>query len=375
MKLTWRTCLTIALAASVPAAAQTPRVVLVVVRAADGDVALPNAEVIDFDTNLRRFTNEAGLARVVIPGSGAQRLRVRQIGFAYLDTAVTASSPDTVTIHLRRVAFALPRVVTLARRDCPTIAPEAEGLAYWALEAIREGAERYISFRSAYPFRIDFERRSVFKPRPGREPGVTVGREASDAKNWGETYKPGGVVSRTALGFSILNLFLQHLGDPVFWEVHCPQHAKVEGPADARVVRLSFEPSQSSRTSDWGGDVLIDSATSVLQRLEFRLRVVDGDQVAPPRLEGYTTFRYPSPFIAIADSTISMWWRTRLQGSEEWGRPDVAQSLSITRIRYLRATPPKGGGTERPRPTLPASPREDPISTPATRERGKQPSS
>jgi hypothetical protein len=313
-----------------------------VVRTEAGNFALPNAEVIESDNGVRHFTSQAGEVRLNVPADRQVNLRVRQIGFAFADFKVQPrAGDDTLTVHLKRIAFALPRVVTITRRECPTLASDVDALGYWALDALREGAERYVSFRTSFPFRVEFDRTSYFKPE-GNEPQRGVrSAETTDGEKWGEAYKPGGVVTDRPMGFSILFLFLQHMAQPVFWEQHCVTNAAVEDGRSSRVVRLSFEPTKLVKESDWSGDVLIDSSTSVLRRIEFRLRVSPRDKVAPPRFEAYTTFRYPSPFIAIPDSTVSMWWRSPANKDGDWGLPDVTQALAVTKLTYRRAAPPK----------------------------------
>jgi hypothetical protein len=64
----------------------------------------------------------------------------------------------------------------------------------------------------------------------------------------------------------------------------------------------------------------------------------------PRRLEGYTTFRSPSPFIVIPDSTVAMWWRRDPADSiDGWTGPDVAQVLQLLDVSYKKAKPPDQG--------------------------------
>jgi hypothetical protein len=86
---------------------------------------------------------------------------------------------------------------------------------------------------------------------------------------------------------------------------------------------------------------MLDSATSQLVRIEFRLVNLDQDK-GLRRLEGYQTFKSPSPFVMIPDTVAAIWW-TR----EAWidprnpDRPDVAQSLRIDSLQYRKAKPPE----------------------------------
>jgi len=61
----------------------------------------------------------------------------------------------------------------------------------------------------------------------------------------------------------------------------------------------------------------------------------------PRRLEGFTTFRSPSPFIVVPDSTVAMWWRREASTyTNGWKGPDVVQLLQLQSVTYRKATPP-----------------------------------
>lgn len=305
---------------------------------------LPNAEVIDLDSGAHRFTNAAGEARVPWPDGGRIRLRVRELGFQFTDRELARSAPDgsvldTVTIALTRVAYILPNVTTSATSQCASDADSAtKAMAVVALGQLRMGAERYEAFRKAYPFRIRQKRRTIrFLPTGvAREVRETEEQESSD--NWGEPYKPGHVLERSAMGFSIPLLFLTSLANPVFWEHHCFAVRGAQSLHDDRVIRLEFAPAHNVTAVDWVGVAFVDSATSVLRRVEFQLAGLRDDDV-PWRLEGYTTFRSPSPLIVIPDSTVAMWWRRDRTIPNAWTGPDVVQLLRLLDVSYKKAKP------------------------------------
>lgn len=268
---------------------------------AEENTPLPNAEVIDRVSGARTFTSTNGIATLRFPASGALSLRIRQLGHAFVDRAVRRAdltrAADTVVVQLRRIPFALPVLTTTADRDCPTVDPSERSMAFWALDQLRESAERYEQFRTAYPFTYSVERRSVTREVPGADPKVFTRRERGFSEDWGERYKRGEILSRTRSGFSAQILFVVALADPAFWEHHCVAGARLEGAADRRQVRLYFAPNPKVRTADWEGEALLDSSTSTLQRVDFKLRQID--EYGPRRLEGFTTFRSPSPYIVF----------------------------------------------------------------------------
>jgi len=334
-------------AAETPAGAHArPQELLVTIRVlAAGDASpLANAELIDRTTGSRAFTRESGEARVRVLVDQSVELRVRQLGFAFVDLTLRHAElrqrADTVVVvRLDRIPFALPTHTTSAARGCPAVDPQVAPLALWALALLREGAERYESFRKAYPFRVEIERRTLDRSRPFPPPAVRATRERAESGSWGERYQPGRVVEVHSLGYSVPILFIATLGDPVFWDHHCVSTAALEGEDGARRVRLQFEPVPHVRASDWEGAALIDSASNMLTRIEFKLRVNQSD--GPRRFEGYTTFKSPSPLIVIPDTTLAMWWRSAPEQGAEWGLPHVAQQVHSARIEFRRAKPPQ----------------------------------
>ena len=340
--------------ASRHAASVTESAVLLVrvVEATSGQ-PLPNAEIIDLDASSHRFTNGDGEARLSWPDRGRLRLRVRQLGFQFEDRElVRPAAPETVldtaTFALSRVAYMLPDVATRATTHCATDAdPATKALAAVALGQLRMSAERYESFRKAYPFRIKQKRRTIHFNRTGGARDIREGTEDETSSGWGEPYRPGGVIDRNAAGFSVPLLFLSALADSVFWEHHCFAVRGVESLLGGRVLHLDFEPALSVTTVDWMGTAFIDSATSVLRRVQFQLAgLLDTD--VPHRLEGYTTFRSPSPFIVVPDTTVAMWWHRDVSAYEgAWKGPDTVQLLELLTVTYSKRKPPPGDDRRR----------------------------
>ena len=78
---------------------------------------LVNAEVIDLASGQHRFTSARGESQLEWPADGILRLRIRQIGFQFVERTFVrppeaTTVVDTVTVPLDRVAYTLPEVVT-----------------------------------------------------------------------------------------------------------------------------------------------------------------------------------------------------------------------------------------------------------------------
>jgi hypothetical protein len=325
------------------AATPLPTVLVVHVVDSASRMPLPNAEVTA--TSTRRLTDANGNARFPWPADGTLRIRVRQLGFRWAQRTVhRGTSPtareDTVVVALRSAAFALPQVVTQADPRCESSPDSALlALSLSSMELLRFGAEQYGAFRAAYPFYVTLARRTV-RSAALKGPRVEETTEVAESETYGDEYHPGQVLLRIPNGYYVPVLFVSTLADSAFWNRHCFAAKGVETREGRRVIRLDFTPSRDVRAADWAGSAWIDSAASVLRRVDFRLvnlRV----RGAPRRFEGYTTFSVPSPYIAVPDSTVAWWWtQTTPTPSDDKFTADVLQFLTTRDLAYERETPP-----------------------------------
>lgn len=303
---------------------------------------LPNAEVVLPASGRRYLTNSRGELRLPRPADRSI-LQVRQIGFRPVSRELDGTAGDTVVFRLARVAYELPRVVTTADAECSDVPdPVSAQLSARVLEQLRASAERYEFFRREYPFDVEIGRRSASSVggRVPRRVVESVGKSNSDM--WREPYRPGRVLirERGRVGFEVPLLFLSTLGDSTFWAHHCFFARGVELRDGKPLVRLEFAPKSSVRTPDWAGVALLDSATSELRRVEFRLTGLQSGS-RPRRLEGYSTFAAPSPFIVVPDTTVAAWWHSEPNRRGEWGPAEVGQMLYLRRLTWRRGEPPQ----------------------------------
>jgi hypothetical protein len=321
---------------------------LLLVRVMDDASRRPvlNAEVIDQASGQHRFTNERGEVRLAWPGDGQLQLRARQVGYRFVDRLIRrvvdgARQTDTAAFSLVRISYTLPEV--FARTGCSETSDSvSRSLSVSVLEQLRASAERYEAFRKAYPFKVKVERRTALVAGERLLGPIRRSIEEADSDEWGDPYLPGHVVDQNARGFSVPILFVAALANPAFWDHHCFVARGIETMHGERLLRLQFSPSQSDRTVDWAGSALIDSATSLLRRVEFQLAGLRQDE-SPNRFEGYTTFMSPSPDIVVPDSTVAIWWRHGAGPDGRWGAPDRAVSLHVLEMKYRKSTPPLTG--------------------------------
>jgi hypothetical protein len=309
--------------------------------------AVPNAEVTA--QSRRGLTDARGEVRILYPGNEELRVRVRQIGFRYADRTfrrdpASRVDEDTAVVALSRLSFALPQVVVRAERHCKeSVEPSRAALTQASMELLRFGAEQFENFRRAYPFDFTLEQRTwaAFLLGRGRAPSrVQLDTVASNA--WGDRYTPGKVVVEQGRDeYFVPLLFVSALADSAFWDLHCFVARGVESRDGRRLIRLDFSPTRDVRDPDWEGSAWLDSARSVLARVDFRLTNLRGS-VGPQRFEGYTVFSTPTPYIARPDSTVAS-WVTGVPGGSfgDVRRSGGMQTILMRDVTYRGRRPPE----------------------------------
>ena len=305
---------------------------------------LPNAEVTA--SRRRGLTDAAGEVRILYPEDGELHVRVRQLGFRYVDrtfhrSASSSGEEDTAVVALVRMGWALPQVVVRAERRCEERGdPARVALSQASMELLRFGAEQFENFRRAYPFDIAMERRTTPTTR-GRMAGPKVEQDTTASSEWGDRYTPGKVVIEVGRDeYFVPLLFVSALADSAFWDRHCFVAKGVESRDGRRLIRLDFSPTLDVRDADWEGSAWLDSARSVLARVDFRLTNLRGTP-GPQEFDGYTVFSTPTPYIAIPDSTVARWTTSvQLGPYGEVLRSGATQTLVIRELAYRARKPP-----------------------------------
>jgi hypothetical protein len=307
---------------------------------------VPNVEISAQER--RGLTDVRGEVRVLYPEGGELRVRIRQIGFRYADRTfrrdpASRNDEDTAVVALGRVGFALPQVVVRAERHCKeSVEPSRAALTEASMELLRFGAEQFENFRRAYPFDFTLEQRtSAVAPSGMRRPQPRVRVDTLASNTWGDRYTPGKVVTQRGRDeYFVPLLFVSALADSSFWNLHCFAARGVETRDGRRLIRLDFSPTLDVGDPDWEGSAWLDSARSVLARVDFRLTNLRS-MIGPQRFAGYTVFSTPTPYIARPDSTVASWITGVPSGSfGEVRRSGGMQMLLIREVTYRARRPP-----------------------------------
>jgi hypothetical protein len=337
--------------AAVPLVAQTAASPTAVIVQVVNDLThdpLPSAQVIDVSIQRGAFTNTAGEVSIATAGRDSVRLRVRQVGFEFVERTFaiptsSGSQPARILVPLHPISYSLPKVTTQAINTCGAASDSVSGaVSASVLAQLRLGAERYDAFRRAYPFNVWVERSTTQRDSEGNmvEDPLTTAEEESE--RWGNSYSAGHVFNATKdRSFTVPILFVTALAAPEFWAHHCFSARGVQALNHERVIRLDFSPTTATRTPDWEGSAYLDSATSMLRRVDFQIVNFRQDDVLY-WMSGYTTFNSPTAFIAMPDSTVAKWvYRLGLPYNYTRRPIDGFQSLIVRRLVYRDSVPPK----------------------------------
>ncbi len=244
----------------------------------------------------------AGLA----PGS--YHLRVKELGFAAVDTVVALTAdtaPQNLNMVLRPIAFTLATVTIKVTRACvdPGDTATADSDFQTILVELRKNAERERLLVSSYPFvyRIakwfDSSDPSAL-PRWG---GADTVAYRSDER---PHYSPGNLIREDPTVKPPNNRImtvpgLEDLGDPEFLRSHCFIYAGSVTDSGVVIHRIDFRPNKSLHAPDVEGSAFLDGDSFVIRRATFR--ITRPYQLRPPvtDLQVTTIYREILPGVTV----------------------------------------------------------------------------
>ncbi len=229
-----------------------------------------------------RFTDERGGFLAAGLGTGAHRVRVRQVGFTPFDSAVVVT-PATPPLHvvLRPLAVHLEALTVSAPAACrnpgPPDAASAPELATVFAE-LSENARRFAVLADSYPFVFFLERRFTELDRRGRVLW-TDSDTVEHRSNARVSYRPGGVigwgVDVTGTQDRTIRLpSLPDLADTIVHATHCFAYGGERELDGTRLLRISFRADDHLATADVDGDAYLDPVTFQLREVTIQLNAL-----------------------------------------------------------------------------------------------------
>jgi len=337
MKLSYAA--TLILLSPVALTAQSPGLITGTVIGGIGQQPLPYSTVSLEGVTQRKLASPEGRFSFKVDSAGNYRLRIRQLGFAPLDTVISFDGTSLqLTLVLRPVAFKLADVRTVSGTPCSRQV-DRDAFASGILEEVKKNAERELVLRNQYPFRYFLARghgtRRVGEGRPPFRDTVVL------ASGTGDRYQVGKIVRERASGNSSGREMrvpqLTDLADSVFLREHCFSYGGTKRLGNRPVFQLNFTPARTLRTPDVEGSISIDTVSYTVQEAVFRL--TDPEMLYPPilGLEVRTTYKEIVPGLSLFDLISST---QPLPMTRVYDSPQAAVEVQkLIRLQFLRDAP------------------------------------
>lgn len=312
--------------AAISVRAQAPTGVDISVFSPTGDAL--GYSTIEVTPGEARFTTEAGKFFFNAPQPGRYQIRIKHLGFAALDTAVTLVSGARVAMKLtlQPVAIHLAAVKVREKNGCKGARTSANDLSV-ALEELRKNAERDRILRNSYPFiyRVARKYGGEGAPFPRQD---TVSFQSLTSSS----YRPGNIfqIGSTTAGASreVRIPTLSDLADDVFLRNHCFSYGGIEVVGDYAAYRIDFTPGSGIDNPDFEGSAYLDVQTYMIRKAVFRVTHPERANIAGISLT--TTYREIFPGVALVYT---------VRGVQPTGKIDMIDEQHLIDVKFLGNSP------------------------------------
>jgi hypothetical protein len=340
----------LAISIATPALAQQTVVVGGIVVSAGADQSLPYSTV-SVAGGVQRFTGADGSFSFAL-APGQYSLRVRQLGFAPLDTTITVASGANLRallFRLQPVAIRLDAIRTYATSCSSGFGGDLGVL----VGELSKNADREKLLRTEYPFVYEIERKNSYQGIGG-----TTVQSVDTVKYLSkviEGYAPGHLVRlvdstapNSAREMRIPTL--TDLADPLFIGSHCFKVPGMETVDGARAYRIDFQPSGDIKATDVEGTAFIDSTSYLIRKAIFRL--TKPEKLKPPvlGLEVTTTYREIFNGLTLFEKIHS----EQVLNKNVRFKANQDQDQRLTAIKFYGRTPDDIVIADSPKPVRPA---------------------
>ncbi len=305
-----------------------------------GQQPLPYSTVSLEGVTQRKLSSPEGRFSFKVDSAGNYRLRIRQLGFAPLDTVIAFDGTTLqLTLVLRPVAFKLAEVRTVSRTPCSQ-RDNRDAFASGILEEVKKNAERELVLRNQYPFRYFLARgHTTRRMNEGRRAPfrdtVVLTSGTTDRYQVGKIVRERGPENPSGREMRVPQLV--DLADSVFLNEHCFSYGGTKKLGKRSVYQLNFTPARTLRTPDVEGSISIDTVGYTVQEAVFRL--TNPELLYPPilGLEVRTTYKEIVPGLWLFDLISST---QPLPMAQVYDSPQVAVEMQkLIRLEFLRDAP------------------------------------
>lgn len=241
---------------------------------------LPFSTVSIRETGAERFANDRGEFVLVGLAPGTYHLRVKELGFAALDTVIVLTpqtAAKTLEIVLKPIVFNLATVTIKVTRACvdPGDTTNGDSNFHTILVELRKNAERERLLVSSYPFEY-----RIAKWYDSSDPAALPRWRGADTVAYRSDerphYLPGKLFREDPTAQPPNNRImavpgLEDLGDPEFLRSHCFIYAGSQTDSGVVIHRIDFRPNKTLNAPDVEGSAFLDGDSFVIRRAIFRI--------------------------------------------------------------------------------------------------------
>jgi hypothetical protein len=287
----------------------------------------------------RRLTSPEGRFSFKVDSAGEYHLRIRQLGFAPLDTVIKFDGTILrLNLVLRPVAFRLADVRTVGKTPCARDV-QRDAFASGILEEVKKNAERELVLRNQYPFFYTLAvARGTRREGDNRRPAVRDTIVLTSVTN--DRYEVGKIVRRRARNVNEREMRvpqLTDLADSVFLQEHCFSYGGTQQLRKRSVFRLDFSPARRVMAPDVEGSIYLDTLSYAVQEAVFRM--TRPEDLYPPivGLELRTTYKEIVPGLAVFDLISSTQPLPKPTPYE--ARQEAVEQHKLIRLQFVRDAP------------------------------------
>ena len=288
----------------------------------------------------KRLASPEGRFSFRVDSAGKYLLRIRQLGFAPLDTIIAFDGTSLqLTLTLRPVAFTLAEVRTVSRTPCAQRDVQ-DAFASGILEEVKKNAERELVLRNQYPFRYLMARgHATRRTNEGRYPSfrdtVVLTSGTTDRYQVGKIVRDRGPANPSGREMRVPQLV--DMADSVFLNSHCFSYGGTRRLGKRSVFQLDFAPARTLMAADVEGSIAIDTVNYTVQEAVFRL--TNPESLFPPvlGLEVRTTYKEIVPGLWLFDLISSSQPLPMTKAYEP--QQFAVEMQKLIRLEFLRDAP------------------------------------